>query len=177
MVLSILTWACLACHALSGPLIREETQSVQSRLQYLSHAPESVKDAGRSTITSGATAAEINTARRIVKDAITKMGFLNKARLDKPARNQHNLKHGTHSSTTSSDSAPPPLLKITPDIASAAALLAELDTDVNVNVAEPVKMSANAFWMEGIARKGTVPWGNDPGYKASTARFPMIYTC
>jgi hypothetical protein len=101
------------------------------------------------------------------------MRFLNKARLDKPARNQHNLKHGTHSNTTSSDSARPPLLKITLDIASAAALLAELGADVNVNLTEPVRMSASAFWMEGIARKGAMLWGNDPGYKASTARFPM----
>ncbi len=106
-------------------------------------------------------------ARQIVKNAIAKMTELNKARLAKPARNNFILRPGTKASKRDDDT-PPPLLEITDQIAQAAALLAELDPDPTVNStlsSAPPTKRAGSFWMEGIARKGTVPWGNDASYK------------
>lgn len=66
---------------------------------------------------------------------------------------------------------PPPLLEITPEIAGAAALVAEADAldqmgnPMTTTDGGPVAPRAGTFWMETIARKATVPWGDDPHYK------------
>ena len=104
------------------------------------------------------------------------MTELNKARLAKPSRNNFKLQPGTKVSRRDENAPPPPapLLDITDDIARAAALIAELDTDPVSNTTLDARRAvlnskrAGAFWMEGIARKGTVPWGNDGSYKVST---------
>ncbi|KAK4186215.1 putative LysM domain-containing protein [Podospora australis] len=124
---------------------------------------------GLHAITGLATStADIQAARQIVKNAIAKMTELNKARLAHPAPNNFKLKPGSKVLKRDEDAPPaPPLLDITDEIARAAALVAEVDTDLatfNTTSNVPTKR-AGAFWMEGIARKGTVPWGKDSSYK------------
>jgi hypothetical protein len=133
----------------------------------------------RSVTAKNASVSDIQTARLIVKNAIAKMTELNKARLAKPAPNNFKLKPGTKLSRRDDVEAPPPLLNVTDEIASAAALLAELDTEPlsanetsNAHSAAGSKRAA-AFWMEGITRRGTVPWGNDGSYKVCLARWPL----
>ncbi|KAH6845713.1 pectate lyase superfamily protein-domain-containing protein [Chaetomium sp. MPI-CAGE-AT-0009] len=84
------------------------------------------------------------------------------------------------------DTGPPPLLEITDEIAWAAALVAEADavappggvnSGVNSGTAHSVPSNSTSsgvqrrapvrgtYWMETIARRGTVPWGDDPTYK------------
>lgn len=124
-----------------------------------------------------ADANQLAAASRIVDDAIAKMTILNKARLDHPMRNQYRSKSATGSKRRRSNGdadSPPPLLEITPDIAAAAALVAEADRAAEL----PANNGANApvqgraedirvspYWMENLSRKGSVPWGNDPNYK------------
>ncbi|KAL4734222.1 pectate lyase superfamily protein-domain-containing protein [Aspergillus similis] len=117
-----------------------------------------------------ATSAEIKAARQIVSDAIAEMTKLNKARLARPSRNNYIMHPGTKISKrdNDADASPPPLLNITDQIARAAALVAEIDAELASNATQKVKR-AGSFWMEGIDRKGTVPWGDDGSYKDSTA--------
>ncbi|KAK4103745.1 glycoside hydrolase family 55 protein [Parathielavia hyrcaniae] len=80
------------------------------------------------------------------------------------------------------DAAPPPLLTITDEIAWAAALVAEAEAvappgGMNSGTTHPVPSNSSwsgvkrrapirgTYWMETIARKGTVPWGDDPAYQ------------
>ncbi|CAK7219716.1 hypothetical protein SBRCBS47491_003942 [Sporothrix bragantina] len=95
------------------------------------------------------------------------MTLLNKARLDKPARNRYTLRPDTVvNKRTSQVDATPPLLNITAEIAAAAALLAEVEASGQPDAAVPViAPRAGRFWMEDFQRKGTVPWGDDPNYK------------
>ncbi|KAL3462096.1 pectate lyase superfamily protein-domain-containing protein [Aspergillus heterothallicus] len=122
------------------------------------------------TSADNATAAEIQAAREIVSNAIAEMTKLNKARLARPPRNNYALQPGTKVSKRegASESPPPPLLNITEQIARAAALVAELEAQPVSNETRKSKR-AGSFWMEGLERKGTVPWGDDASYKDSTA--------
>ena len=121
-----------------------------------------------------ASAADLTRARSIVADAIAASAERNKARLGNPARNQYRLKPG--------DAAPPPLLEITDEMAWAAALVAEAEAvappeGVNLGTTHPVPSNSSSsgvkrrapvrgtYWMETIARRGTVPWGDDPTYQ------------
>jgi hypothetical protein len=144
-----LTYACLVWQSFAGLAVREQTFPPQ--LNY--------------TVASNATVTDIDNARIIIKNAIANMTVLNKARLAHPRRNQYHLKPQA-TIMSSSPEAPPPLLNITSEIANAAALLAEVDNGAKANVTNSARVSAGTFWMEGLARKGTVPWGNDASYKA-----------
>lgn len=150
------------------------------------HQDSDVLHTRRATIFPSVTAdnashSDIQAARQIVKDAIAKMTKLNKARLAKPSPNNFKLKPGTKVSRRDEDAPPPPppLLDITDEIARAAALIAELDTSLASNTtldarrAAPNSKRAGAFWMEGLARKGTVPWGNDASYKVGILPSPV----
>lgn len=56
-------------------------------------------------------------------------------------------------------------MQITDQIAEAAALVAEADAvATSGNVAERAVAAAGTYCMQSLARKGTVPWGNDPEY-------------
>lgn len=113
-----------------------------------------------------ATTSDIEAARAIVNDAIAKMTKLNKARLENPRRNNFGLKPGTKISKRADNS--PQLLEITDEIARAAALVAELEAEPVANAtADPLAKRAGTFWMEGLAHKGSVPWGNDASYKVA----------
>ncbi|KAK1966745.1 pectin lyase-like protein [Colletotrichum sublineola] len=123
---------------------------------------------------------DIERARSIVANAIAASAKLNKARLASPLRNQYRLKPGTIIGETTvnkrhharrDDSPLLPLLEITDEIAWAAALLAEADTEVPEGSVEAPSRNftrraaaSGSYWMESIARKGTVPWANDPSY-------------
>lgn len=60
----------------------------------------------------------------------------------------------------------PPLLEITPELAAAAALVAEADAAAKNTSA--VLHKRGTYWMQDIERKGTSPWGDDADYKVST---------
>lgn len=132
--------------------------------------------AGSVVVTQGsllprASAAELSAANKIVQDAISKMTVLNKARLQNPARNRYKAKPGGQLGRGGDDGAPPPLLEITPEIAAAAALLSEQDTTAayqNRTSQSQLRPRDASFWMEGITRKGTVPWGSTSGYAVRT---------
>ncbi|KAI0912764.1 pectate lyase superfamily protein-domain-containing protein [Ustulina deusta] len=99
------------------------------------------------------------------------MTELNKARLAKPNRDNFRLKRGTKTSKRDNGTGPK-LLEITDEMARAAALLAELGVDPVSNstfrTPTSIEKRAGTFWMESIAHKGTVAWGNDASYKDST---------
>jgi len=133
---------------------------------------------------------ELERARAIVLGAIAESGRLNKARLANPLRNNYELKPGTITGAPPSVPAPapapasrrlrsrarpvaapaPPLLQITDEIAKAAALVAEADAagtrgrGSNQTLARRQSSGPGTYWMAGLARKGRVPWGNDPSY-------------
>lgn len=114
--------------------------------------------------------ATLEQARKIVKDAIAESSRLNKARLANPPRNTYASRPGnTQANARASavnDTVPLPLLAITVEIAEAAALVAEADAVTQArNVTKRAVAASGTFWMGSIARKGTVPWGDDPNYK------------
>ena len=137
-----------------------------------------------------ATAEELEQARQIVANAIAEAGRLHEARYQRPARNSYRLKPGTviGNGTTvlpirrrsrsrrgaNGAEAPPPLLEITEEIARAAALVAEADalaaarsgsfSNVPAGNVTRRQTSAGTFWMQGLARKGRVPWGGNSIY-------------
>lgn len=119
---------------------------------------------------------DVDVARSIVEEAIAKSSELNAARLASPVRNQYGLRPGT---IIGGDTVPQgkrdvaqvailPLLDITDAIAEAAALVAEADATSeagNANVTKRAVAASGSYWMGSLARKGTVPWGDDPSYK------------
>ncbi|ORY15484.1 pectate lyase superfamily protein-domain-containing protein [Clohesyomyces aquaticus] len=160
-LLTALVWASLSFQVFSSP---------SSPVPPTGHAVAFEPRGGSINPSVGAhnvSSNDIKAAQQIVKNAIANMTELNKARLAKPSRNNFSLKPGTKASKRDVEK-PPPLLEITDQIAQAAALLAELDADPKINStanAVPLQKRAGTFWMEGIGRKGTVPWGNDASYK------------
>lgn len=168
----VLFWTCVAQYVLAGAFFRGIPRSVQHTS--IQSIVETARDTTSRSTSSRATAIDIVNARKIVNDAISKMSILNKARLDSPMRNQYRPKPGTQLKRRSLETEPPPLLNITRDIADAAALIAELESTANSNLTQFLEKRAGRFWMEGIARKGTVPWENDSGYKVSTISASLI---
>lgn len=133
-------------------------------------------DATTTPLIKNATLSDLERARQVVEDALAESAKRNAARLANPARNQYGLAPGTvvggrrklRRRDGEADVPPPPLLEITPEIAAAAALVAEADAVElagNATKSAPVERRAGAFWMESIARKGTSPWGSDPSFK------------
>lgn len=122
-----------------------------------------------------ASAADLERARSIVEQAIAESSKLNKARLENPLRNQYRLKPGTvvgqeavhrRSSPVRPREVVPPLLEITDEMADAAALIAEAEagTDATNVTRRAAAAATGTYWMGALARKGTVPWGDDPSY-------------
>lgn len=155
------------------------------------------------SLASNATAADIEAARKMVEAAIAESGDLNRARYAHMARNRYTLKPGTivggqpvagrgirsmrrrAAAADSLEDAPPPLFEVTPELAAAAALLAELDAagGLGANASSPSNTTQSVlearaggtYWMETIARKGTVPWGDDPSYKVSDIQRILVW--
>lgn len=116
------------------------------------------------------TAEAIRKAEELVEAAIKESTILNQKRFENPMRNRYSLKPGTvvgHARrAVEAVDAPPPLLQITPELAAAAALIAEADAAKEYgNKTLFHNTRAGSFWMESIGRKGTVPWGDDSSYK------------
>jgi hypothetical protein len=160
---AVLVWAALFSHSLAGL-----TESVPIS----DHATFSKRQGTLAPFVSAQNASsnDVEAARQIITDAISKMTELNKARLAMPSRNNFNLKPGTKVSKRDEIELPP-LLRITDQIAQAAALLAELDVDPTSKSNITLEKRAGTFWMESIQRKGTVPWGNDSTYKVCSHSF------
>lgn len=68
---------------------------------------------------------------------------------------------------------PPPLLRITDEIAAAAALVAEADAQVSGKQSRRVN-KRSSFWMENISRKGTSPWADDADTYVVRPRYPVL---
>lgn len=131
---------------------------------------------GSTPLLRNATSAELERATRLVEDALLRSAKLNAARLASPARNSHRFNPGTMlRGAPREDEETPPLLDITEEIATAAALVSEADAAGSClagnqsyvqHAWRPVQTTASGtFWMEHIDRRGTVPFGNDPDYK------------
>ncbi len=158
-----LSWACLLGQSLAKPATPSPVLGSDKNGQ------EQSSSLSRFVTAANASAADIKTARAMIEDAIAKMTKLNKARLDKPARNNYKLKPGTWTSKRSVEK-PPPLLKITDDLARAAALVAELDArNTSSSQSKPVEKRAGSFWLGNLDHKGSVPWGDDKSYKVNSS--------
>jgi hypothetical protein len=123
---------------------------------------------------NNASLSNLENARIIVEDAIAESSKLNQARLLNPMRNNYGLKPGTIIGQSKvkrrlgarEDGTPvAPLLNITDSIADAAALVAEADAvGVIRNLTKRAVAAKGTYWMGGIDRKGTVPWGDNATY-------------
>lgn len=171
LLLSVCLFLCALPEALAGIIHGVHFSDSKSELLIRQ------EDRGNDTVApllAGATPADIENARKIVKAAIEESSKRNKARLDKPARNIYKLAPKTSVGGSSSrvkrdaeDEPVPALLTITPEIAAAAALVAEADAKANATGGQNVLQKRGTFWMEHIERKGAYPsgWGGSSGYK------------
>jgi hypothetical protein len=101
-------------------------------------------------------------ARALVDQALKDWAVYNKARFEKPARNKYTLRPENPDEARAQDVSP----IITKEIASAAALLAEMKAPKTItNFTRPAKQAANKFWMAGVDHLGTQPYGGDTSYK------------
>lgn len=133
-----------------------------------------------SVLPHNASLADLDTARALIRDAIAESGRLNKARVANPLRNHYELRPGTVIGAPGplGRRARPgpviehPLLKITDEIARAAALVAQADAMTSAGVGFSNQTltrrqsggGSGTYWMQHLARKGRVPWGSDPSY-------------
>jgi hypothetical protein len=142
---------------------------------------------------SNATESELEKAIKVVEQAIADSARLNQARYEHMARNSYDLAPGTVVGSSGGvrrrrsrrglagligrdepETAAPALLDITPEIARAAALVAEADAAGVTGEGSVSNLTRRAdatgtFWMEGLSRKGSVPWGQDSAYKVCVA--------
>ena len=114
-----------------------------------------------------ASASDLQAARDLVQQAQAESNRLNKVRVANPVRNNYGLKPGTvvdgnvassasrrGRHATRQNSAVPPLLEITDDIASAVALVAEAEAHAQGPAAfsnstkREIVARAGTFWME-----------------------------
>jgi hypothetical protein len=124
----------------------------------------------------GASDQDIKDARRIVDAAVILSSRINAARLANPLRKAYAHfpnsglprsidKRYFAANRTKAESR----LHISNEVALAAALVAEADSvemvRKNMTRRAVTVTHSGSFWMGNIARKGTVPWGNDSGYK------------
>lgn len=131
------------------------------------------------------TSADIALATRIVEEALNRSAEYNKAHWENMSHNQYHLKPGTIigrmeglSKQSFKKRSAIPNFVVTPEIEAAAALLTEFEASgLSSNNqtqsgdeldGEMRTEAAGAFWMESIARKGTVPWGNDASCKVKS---------
>ncbi len=118
-----------------------------------------------------ANSSDIENARSIVAQAKAEAAKLNGARFAQPLRNVYGLAPGDRNTKTlatgnsSLNAGVTPLLQITPEIAKAAALVAEANGVAKYqNVTKRAAAATGTYWMQDLARKGTVPWGDDASY-------------
>lgn len=162
-----------------------EERKLHRRLLSSIHGPN-ITD---TPLLSNATETELEKAIKIVEQAIAESAKLNQARYEHMARNSYDLAPGTIVGSSGGvrrrrarrglagllgrdepESSAPAVLEITPEIARAAALVAEADAAGVTDELPPNNLTkradaAGSFWMEGLSRKGSVPWGSDSSYK------------
>lgn len=178
LLLGILWLQCLASQSLAAMIHSYADDGMTSPSYPDHHIHHSLAELGKTPLLQKATMLDIEAARKIVQEAIAKASKLNEARLEHPARNRYWLKPGTlvmgpsrsakRLRQDAEDEPPPPLLEITPEIAAAAALVAEADAVANSTGVSHIQ-KRGTFWMEHIARRGSHPtsWGGSAGYKVS----------
>ena len=185
-------WVSLAPQALGGwlphlPVRHDKLQPHIFPLYDASAHAAVVRRAAAGSLLAQASQADLRAAQSVVDKTIAQMAVRNAARIAHPARTPFQLrqKQVFRGNLTARDKAdaPPPLVKITDEMARAAALMAELwaatgslsvagtgnSTHLNGTTtpfSQPQKRGPT-FWMQNIARKGTVPWGGDSRYKVS----------
>jgi len=114
-------------------------------------------------------------AQDLVDKAKAESARLNGDRFARPLRNAYGLRPGTVVGSTQAVAANSsalsavnngvvPILNITDDIARAAALVAEADGAGSNATTTAKRAVTGTYWMQSLARKGTVPWGNDASY-------------
>jgi hypothetical protein len=132
-------------------------------------------DNDKPPLLANATQTDIETARALVKTALQQVANHNKARLDKPLRNNYQLKPGTKTTKMHrrDDEAGygPPLYNITDEIAAAAALIAEVDTYEDAKSSGTLRRRwgrmvekrnrASKFWLGNTKHVGSWPFGNN----------------
>jgi len=124
------------------------------------------------TAAAGELSLSLSLARGIVQRAQAESAKLNGVRMDKPA-------HNTYWAGRKGWVSPPPLLEITPEISRAATVVSDAEGALLLHVAPggannattttlavEKRAGGGGFWMGTLTRKGTVPWGDDPNYKA-----------
>ncbi|KAI7915386.1 glucan 1 [Pyricularia oryzae] len=113
-----------------------------------------------------ATQSDIHGARDIVQAAMAEAGVRNQKRMLNPARNTYYADQIFDSTLQKRDYMVPQLPKVSDEAAAAAALLAEVDSlQSRRSLAKRDGNDKSKFWMENIARKGSMPWGDDPDYQ------------
>lgn len=137
------------------------------------------EDATAAPLLRNATQKDLDEAVAVVDAAIDESARLNEARYASPARNVYRLRPGSEPTGAGArladpgpeEQPPPPLLEITTKLAAAAALVAEAEAlqlelgNSTTSARRRIRKRAGTFWMEHIARRGTVPLGDDPDYK------------
>ena len=121
-------------------------------------------------------AADLSRAQNIVSTAVADSARRNGLRLARPLRNIYGLQPGSGpvdsvstykrsngAKAASDNSGVVPLLRVTDEIANAAALVAEVQARGN-STRKRAAAATGTYWMQGLARKGTVPWGDDSSY-------------
>jgi len=125
-------------------------------------------------VLANATKPEIEEARKLVEEVQKKMAVYRHARFSNPRRNLYHAEPGNLLSKRDvggqgdGDLALP--VEFTPEVEHALSLVAEADAAAgpsnNLTLSARKQKRAQRFWMESIDHsKGTVPWGDDPGYK------------
>lgn len=132
-----------------------------------------------------ATSAEITQARSLVDDSLRLVASFNEARFEYQARDAF----GTMNRTIGRGKRRhriqvPPLFEVTPELAAAAALVAEVDAvrehtakikfdkpsehpqiPAMKFVSDSERTNQQVFWMDQLNHQGSWPWGNNPSYK------------
>lgn len=110
-------------------------------------------------------------ARNIIQHAVEESDRLSGARMDNPARNTYWFGPGEKGWAGL-----PPKFEITPEISRAATIVSDAEDIFSPSISIGIngtnttsvvrhRKRAGGWWMETLARKGTVPWGNDASYK------------
>jgi hypothetical protein len=155
-----------------SPVAFEVGQSLPKPLQ-LRATENNITD-----VPTNATSSAIASARAIVADAIKKATLANKARVENPLRNIYTLRPAD-AAKVRRDS--PTLFEVTPEIAAACALIAEVEAaaeakngtlhkDYSAIIpdrkrSEKETRATDEYWMGNLQNLGTQPFGNDTSYK------------
>jgi hypothetical protein len=121
---------------------------------------------------------DIEEARTVVAAAIESAGALNRERLANPLREQTRASPEVASSKRAKGSDKHRLFQLTPEVAAAAALVAEADSfdhiQSNPGSRRSLQIQEGTFWMEHIDQtRGSWPWGNNTDFKVRLVTLTM----